>query len=72
MKRCLPLWIYRYWGNFNEVSLLEKEDFYSPLTMKDITDADYAHVKEVCKDFKIKKLGYYIIMIYMFKAIHCC
>ena len=40
--------------------------------MKDITDADYAHVKEVYKDFKIKKLGYYIIMIYMFKAIPCC
>ena len=27
--------------------------------MKDITDADYAHTKRVCKDFKIKNLGDY-------------
>ena len=27
--------------------------------MKDITDADYAHGKRVCKDFEIKKLGEY-------------
>ena len=27
--------------------------------MKDNTDADYAHAKRVCKDIKIKKLGYY-------------
>ena len=38
---------------FNETSLPEK-DFYSHLNMEDITDADYAHVKQVCKDFKIK------------------
>ena len=25
--------------------------------MGDITDADYAHTKIVCKDFEIKKLG---------------
>ena len=24
--------------------------------MKDITDADYAHAKRVCKDFEIKKI----------------
>ena len=24
--------------------------------MNDITDADYAHAKEVCKDFEIKNL----------------
>ena len=27
--------------------------------MKDITDADYAHAKRVCKDFEIKNLGEY-------------
>ena len=27
--------------------------------MEDITDADYAHGKRVCKDFKIKNLGEY-------------
>ena len=27
--------------------------------MEDITDADYAHAKRVCKDFKIKNLGEY-------------
>ena len=25
--------------------------------MEDITDADYAHVKRVCKEFEIKNLG---------------
>ena len=27
--------------------------------MEDITDADYAHTKRVCRDFEIKKLGEY-------------
>ena len=27
--------------------------------MEDITDADYAHAKNVCKDFEIKHLGEY-------------
>ena len=27
--------------------------------MEDITDADYAHAKRVCKEFKIKDLGEY-------------
>ena len=31
----------------DETSLLEKEDFYSHLDMEDITDADYAHAKEL-------------------------
>ena len=32
---------------------------YSYLNMEDITDADYAHAKKVCKDFEIKNLGEY-------------
>ena len=47
------------WKSFNETSLHEKEDFYSHLNMEDITDADYAHAKRVCKDFEIKNLGEY-------------
>ena len=39
---------------FNETSLLGKENFYSQLSMEDITDADYAHAKRVCKDFEEK------------------
>ena len=40
--------VYRYeymddWEKFNETALPEKEDFYSQLNMKHITDADYAH-----------------------------
>ena len=38
--------------------------------MEDITDADYAYAKRVCKDFEIKKLEN--VMISMFKAIHYC
>ena len=44
---------------FNETSLPEKEDFYSHLKMKDVTNADYMHAKRGCKDFEIKKLGKY-------------
>ena len=42
---------------FNETLLPHKEDFYSHLNMEDITEADYAHTKSICKDFKIKNLG---------------
>ena len=47
---------YKYmdWQKFNEISLPEKEEFYSHLNMEDITDADCTHAKIVCKDFEIK------------------
>ena len=38
--------------------------------MEDITDADYAHAKRVCKAFEVKKLGGFMICI--FKTIHYC
>ena len=38
------------WEKFSETRLPKKEDLYSHLTMEDITDADYAQVKRVCKD----------------------
>ena len=47
------------WEKSNETSFPKKEDFYSHLNMKDITDADYMDVKRVCKDFEIKNLGEY-------------
>ena len=43
--------------NFNETTLLEKEEFYSNLNMEDITDTDNMHAKRACKDFEIKNLG---------------
>ena len=45
------------WEKFKETALLEKVNFYSHLTMEDITYADYVHAKGVCKDFGIKNLG---------------
>ena len=44
------------WEKVNENSLPEKEDFYSPLNMKDFTDRYDAHTKRVFKDFKIRYL----------------
>ena len=48
----LPKVVYSYeymddWEKFNETSWLGKEDFYSHLNMEDITDADYAHTKNI-------------------------
>ena len=47
------------WGKFNETLLPGKEEFYSNLNMKNITDADYMHAKRACKDFEIKNLEEY-------------
>ena len=47
------------WEKFHEISLSAKEDFYSLLNMKYVTDADYAHTKRVCKDLKIRNLRDY-------------
>ena len=48
-----------HWEKFNETSLTKKEEFYSNLSMEDITDADYMHTKRVCKDFEIKNISEY-------------
>ena len=40
--------LYEYmddWEKFNETLLIEKENFYSHLNMKDITDAENGHRK---------------------------
>ena len=33
------------WGNLNEATLPEKEEFYSNLNIEDITNANYMHAK---------------------------
>ena len=42
------------WERFNEISLPNKESFYSNLNMEDITDVDYRHANRVFKAFKLK------------------
>ena len=48
-KRCLPIWIPGWLEKFSETSLQKKLDFYSHLSMEDITDSDYTHAKRSCK-----------------------
>ena len=46
------LYSYEYmdkWEKFNKTSLPKNKDFYSNLSMEDITDSDYNHVN---KDLK--------------------
>ena len=47
------------WEKCNEVSLPNKESFYSELNKENITDEDCAHAQKVWKVFKIKNLGEY-------------
>ena len=44
---------------FDETLLPRKENVYSQLNIKGITDADYTHAKRVCIDFERKNLGEY-------------
>ena len=47
------------WEKFSERSLPEKEDFYSHVNTKGITDASYTHAKRICKDSEKIFLGEY-------------
>ena len=47
------------WKIFDEISLSNKESFYSSLNMEDITDVDHRHVKRVFKNLNNKNLGNY-------------
>ena len=47
------------WERFNKELFPDKNEFYSSLNIKDITDQDYAHAKRVSKDFKLNILGDY-------------
>ena len=37
------------WEKFNEITLLEKEEFYSNLNMEGNRDADYMYAKKTLK-----------------------
>ena len=57
------VYLYEYideWIKFHEIPLPEKEDFFIRLNMEDITDADYAHAKRVCRESEVKNLGEYL------------
>ena len=47
------------WERFNEMSLPNKESFYSDLNMENIDDIYYRHGNNVFKRFKLKTLGKY-------------
>ena len=47
------------WERFSEISLPNKEDFYSNLNMEDTSDIDYRHANNVFKVFKLENLGDY-------------
>ena len=40
------------WERFNETSLPPKKDFYSELTLEDITDKDYNHAQKVFEEYR--------------------
>ena len=39
------------WERFNKTSLPSKKDFYSELTLEDISDKDYEHAQKVFKEY---------------------
>ena len=47
------------WERFDEDSLPLRKEFYSKLTLQDITIEDYKHAKDVWKAFNIKNMGEY-------------
>ena len=47
------------WERFDEISLPNKESFYSNLNMENIDDIDYRHGNNVFKRFKLKNIGEY-------------
>ena len=49
---------------FNETLLPVKEEFYSSLTMKSVTDADYKHGKRVWENFGFGTEDNIIICMY--------
>ena len=47
------------WERFDEISLPDKEAFYSSLNMESITSVDYRHAKRLYKEFLKNNLGDY-------------
>ena len=44
---------------FHEISLPDKESFYSELNLQDITDEGYTYSQKLFKEFEIKNVGEY-------------
>ena len=57
------------WEKFNETFLPPKNNFYSELTLEDITDKDYKHAQKVFKEYCTDMGDSHICM---FKRIHFC
>ena len=56
------VYLYEYtdnWNRFNETSSLSKEEFYSSLSISNISDEEYEYVKKVWNTLNIKNLGEY-------------
>ena len=51
------------WERFNETSLPPKKDFYSELTLRDISDKDYSHAKKVFKEYCIDLGDYHDLYV---------
>ena len=47
------------WNRFNETSLPLKEEFYSSLSLSNISDKEYEYAKKVWNTLNIKNLGEY-------------
>ena len=56
------------WEKFNEITLPEKEEFQSNLSLEGITDTGFMYAKRDCKGFEIKSIDEYVICI--LKVIH--
>ena len=51
------------WERFNETSLPPKKDFYSELTLEDISDKDYSHAQKVFKEYCIDMGDYHDLYV---------
>ena len=51
------------WERFNEASLPPKKDFYSELTLEDISDKDYEHAQKVFKEYCIDMGDYHDLYV---------
>ena len=49
------------WEKFNEITLPEKEEFQSNLSLEGITDTGFMYAKRDCKGFEIKSIDEYVI-----------
>ena len=58
-KGVYPYQCIECWESFDEISLPDKEDFYSSLNLEDIRDGNYRHAKRMLKLFNKKNLGDY-------------